>query len=682
MIRRLAIGALALAGACQTRTELMIGVATDLRAPDALDHVELTVTRVDNGEPEPSQSWKITGHAGQDFNLPGSYGMQSDGTEFDLDLVLDGVKDGSNVVERHAILSLVSGQTLFYRMTIVAGCIGRDDCAQGQTCVEGACQPIAIDAHQLPAFDPALVTELSCNSGTAFIDTGTDMAMPVSGAGSACPADLCSEGTCLLPPPPADPSQTRTVTGTDAAVTINTRGTTVAPVDLSAATITLVPAGATTPLTGVGSSNGTFSIAGVPQGEYTLQVGTDFYVASGDSLDISADVDGDVDCVAPTAGAPVDFQLSNLDPWIVGDQLEAYTGVTSMFWFQLDQTGSAGEPGSGVTSVDELNTAANGTAQQCLLEANQGDTLVVEQLAQRVSPEGTPYLTADKAATTSVTQTDGQTSTVALALQPVTPTGAIDIRLDEPAFEAAVGWDGTHANLLGPAINDPAFFTAAGNVIDVMGEEDTANFGFAGATADWLLLFANAGPQPATQPVVATGMQFAPVEAPGDAWGVVVLERWTAVAEFNLPGTTVPAFFGVALENDVPLGAQPATWEPVLGPVRSPTIDGADLFASQVNVSVTPTIAWQVPSIGAPKQYVVQISQLTLVKVPSANNKTVSTQVATFHTPDPSVAVPAGLLQPNAFYVVRITATDDPSLDAPNRNRTPVADSTVASQLI
>jgi hypothetical protein len=200
-VKRLGVVAALALAACQPRTEMMIGVATDVRAPDILDNVELVVTRLSDGMPEIMQQWDITGIPNEPFNLPGSYGIYSaDGTEPKVQIEVVGLKNGKSVVTRHAILSLVSNRTLFVRMGLTAGCINKNDCGPTETCVEGQCRERLIDSRQLPDFVQVLVNELTCDSGTHYIDTATGDPMPFSADAMNCPSSLCSEGTCFKPP--------------------------------------------------------------------------------------------------------------------------------------------------------------------------------------------------------------------------------------------------------------------------------------------------------------------------------------------------------------------------------------------------------------------------------------------------------------------------------------------------
>src|SRR4051794_10089966 len=97
---------------------MMIGIATDIRAPDLLDSVQLTVTRVRDGMPEQDlPPWTLSGLHDVPFNLPGSYGVYSpDGSPAKLEVALVGLKNDVPIVTRTAVLTLVPSKTLFVRM--------------------------------------------------------------------------------------------------------------------------------------------------------------------------------------------------------------------------------------------------------------------------------------------------------------------------------------------------------------------------------------------------------------------------------------------------------------------------------------------------------------------------------------------------------------------------------------
>jgi len=186
--------------ACQQRTEIIVGVATDLRALGQIDTVRLVAERNGVVIVQPAD-WMLSDAAGQPFEIPGSFGLYSgDGSETAFDVSVKGFLSKNIVANREATLSLVSGQTLFLRLSLTAACkpgVG-PACQADESCVEGTCQKKAIDAHRLPAFRGELVTSTECNSGTSYVVSSTGM--PMASLGDTCPnGGECHEGTCWKP---------------------------------------------------------------------------------------------------------------------------------------------------------------------------------------------------------------------------------------------------------------------------------------------------------------------------------------------------------------------------------------------------------------------------------------------------------------------------------------------------
>ena len=200
-----ACAAAALSTGCQ-RTEILIGVITDLRAPGIIDRVKLQAYR--DGRKTPDQvpdlefDWDIPGIPNQPYELPGSFGVYSpNGQPVKVETVVTGYLSSSSRVERRSITSLVPGKTLFLRMGLVAGCLDRKDCAQGETCIEGVCKDPFIDSRTLPEFNDELVTHVTCGA-PGFINTATGNPVPTMGD-MRCNGQ-CVEGTCYVPPPGVD----------------------------------------------------------------------------------------------------------------------------------------------------------------------------------------------------------------------------------------------------------------------------------------------------------------------------------------------------------------------------------------------------------------------------------------------------------------------------------------------
>jgi len=187
---------------CRARTQLMLGVITDLRAPDALDEVEMVVRR--DGQEVLRVPWSLPGVPGQPYILPGSYGVYTeDGSEPQIAISVTGLRNGEARVERRALVSLVREQTLFLRLGLVAGCVQKSDCGADETCVEGVCKPVLVDARRLPKYEVDMERFVDCQSGTTYVDTGTQQPVPTRAGMGTCktPGSFCEEATCYLPIP-------------------------------------------------------------------------------------------------------------------------------------------------------------------------------------------------------------------------------------------------------------------------------------------------------------------------------------------------------------------------------------------------------------------------------------------------------------------------------------------------
>src|SRR5436190_16985849 len=125
---------------CRERTEIIVGVATDMKAKNQLDKVELVATR--NGVAVIRNTWDLSELPAGDFELPGSFGLFSpDGSQPRVEVRVRGFRENVEVTKRESILSLVSGQTLFVRMALVGACSVSETptCEAGESCIDGVC---------------------------------------------------------------------------------------------------------------------------------------------------------------------------------------------------------------------------------------------------------------------------------------------------------------------------------------------------------------------------------------------------------------------------------------------------------------------------------------------------------------------------------------------------------------
>ncbi len=195
------LGFLAIAGCDKRRTQVMLGIATDLNAPTPLDEVHLEIFDLDHPQQLPfiDLFWPISGALSQQFQLPGSFGIYSpDGNQTRIRIDVTATGGGTTLLRRTSTMRLIEEQTLFMRMALTAACMSAADCPTDQTCIEGACRAAEVDPRTFPHYQPAMEETLACDSGTAFMNTSTKELMKQSGPGCAA-NQFCREGTCYTP---------------------------------------------------------------------------------------------------------------------------------------------------------------------------------------------------------------------------------------------------------------------------------------------------------------------------------------------------------------------------------------------------------------------------------------------------------------------------------------------------
>lgn len=173
---------------CKDRTELMVGIATDMPT-DMVDRIFFTGGPA--GVPLVDAEWDPR----QDV-LPGSFAIVADDSAT-VTLTLSGFRGATEVVVRETVLPVVAGETLFYRMGLTAACRESVITCDAGECIEGVCVQRVITGDMLPDYTDELVTTLSCLSPTTYINTVTNEPMPVSADAARCPEGSCVEGTCL-----------------------------------------------------------------------------------------------------------------------------------------------------------------------------------------------------------------------------------------------------------------------------------------------------------------------------------------------------------------------------------------------------------------------------------------------------------------------------------------------------
>jgi len=191
------LGVLLLVG-CSNRGQIVIGIGTDLPARGAIDRVSLEVVRRGETAPIVQFDWDLSGIIAKDYRLPGSFNLYAeDGQQPIFDVLVRGLRAGTERVQRRAALGILSERDLFVRLGLVATC-AEVGCPASLACIEGECRAAFVDLRSLPAFRAELVDHVECTGKTTFIDTSTSAALPVLGT---CESnEICQEGVCLGDP--------------------------------------------------------------------------------------------------------------------------------------------------------------------------------------------------------------------------------------------------------------------------------------------------------------------------------------------------------------------------------------------------------------------------------------------------------------------------------------------------
>lgn len=171
----LLLGAAACLGACaddpRTLTQIVVVVSTDLRMPDELDNVSISVAGALNMPPAQTSP--------SSAQMPLTLGLvHGTGPLGPLTVTVQGSLSGSAVVERSAEVAFKAGKTLELQLSLQRACEEVSGlCASGQTCSEGEC--VTRTMNTLPEF-PGLPTSdlLAGHSALPPADAGTSLNQP------------------------------------------------------------------------------------------------------------------------------------------------------------------------------------------------------------------------------------------------------------------------------------------------------------------------------------------------------------------------------------------------------------------------------------------------------------------------------------------------------------------------
>jgi hypothetical protein len=424
------------------------------------------------------------------------------------------------------------------------------------------------------------------------------------------------------------------------------------PVDLTAATVAAwVPrsGGGYDAYPGEGSADGLFRVPAVPDGSFLLQVGSRLVRTSQSVIDLGELMPGrpGLQTVDLAQTLPLTLDLTNLAAWqpafpatqVLGDRLDVFSADANDWFWGVDSALSAQLAPGATALAGSLDLLHAGTKKVPVfaVDGTRGDHLVVAQQSAAVSSGGIAYQATSRVLEPApMTLAPGATASLAGALADVARDHALDVAWSFGSWTSALAAD---ANPAAVPLSGPF-----ANRFRVVGQAGGLRYGTHELICKPDFLTA---PVPDGTDLFATGEMRFGMPLSGD-WGA----HWIASADRAVPvqvGTTT-ASFPVAIRSMGALGDPFPAGAPVIGLPRSPTVNGASLFAAQTGVGLAPTLAWDPPAIGSADGYGVQIVDLLGTGDPPWR------YVAFVDTSLPAVELPPGILQAGHTYRAVIRA--------------------------
>jgi len=415
-------------------------------------------------------------------------------------------------------------------------------------------------------------------------------------------------------------------------------------VDGSGNIVSTIPA---TPGTGV--AIGTFTIDGVPDGQYILHSGTRYMVTSTNAPDLGTSRGGRPDMIPLGNNSTfLDFHLTNLESWHSGDLLELFSTEADDWDFGTERFGIPDALGNLNVNFD-LRNAASGN-QISLIEGSKGDRLYFAQLSNATSSNGVPYIAMSR-----LVQFPPFNTVVGGTVNLTAPM----LNVQQLNTTAAEFHGDQFQNLMFEA-NPHTSYVCGGcaGLFSVVGQGGTAKDGFYTSNSDLLIV------KDPTYPVgslVQTGTMT--YGSPANAglvgnWGEIGFLGWFGTVRYQLPGKTATQrglASGVQLTAAAPDFAAPRALVPTVSFVRNIQIDGVNAFSDQNLVSLTPLVSWDPPTLGTPTRYGIQV-----VEILAPGTATQTRFVAQISTPNTALRLPPGILQSGHFYAFQMSAWDAP----------------------
>jgi hypothetical protein len=395
---------------------------------------------------------------------------------------------------------------------------------------------------------------------------------------------------------------------------------------------------------------GTFTIDGLPDGEYILHSGSRYMVTSSSSPDLGTTRGGRPDIIPlGNQSSLIGFHLSSLKPWQSGDLLELFSTEADDWDFGTERFTSLSPNQTTVDFTFDLRNLGGGR-QASLIEGSKGDHLYVAQLSNATSSNGVPYramarviqyLPFDAVA-------GGFVDLPSAAMLNVQQSKSTAAEFHGDQFKALIV---AEAN---PKTTFNCNFCTGG--FAVVGQGGTANDGFYTSNSDLLTV------RDSTGSLVQTGTMTygSPANANllGD-WGEIGLVSWFGSVRYQVPGATSATpnglLSGVQMTALATEFAAPRALVPTLSFARHLQIDGVNGMSDQTLASLTPVVTRDPPATGTPTRYAIVVVELV-----ASGAQTQMRNVAFISTPHTSFQILPGILQSGHYYAFHVFDWDAP----------------------
>ena len=423
------------------------------------------------------------------------------------------------------------------------------------------------------------------------------------------------------------------------------------------------PDGSFKSLSGTAGTNGTFEIPNVPAGYYWLKLGPrDTYWTSSSTFDLGSDIF--VPTANPTAQTTattyVNFSFTSLDP----------TAAPSLLRFNSLE---AAVPFLGGATNAGSTTFFGGVVINSNLDFSVIKNAFVRQYEPTAFGSMDGYVLGPELTLSNLSLTTGGHNTISGALNPTVPAS---INLSVKGSSWAPLFD--HIAPTAPTTVGGGFYLSVQPYIAADGPNVSLSNPIDLIWTKAYIVSAFTSPSCSINPPLTTDVEAGTVQYSDPfpaTWRRTFRVCQNASIAVPVPGGKTQ---GINVTNSQTTSLPTTTVQPLLSPVQSPKINGADLFTAGTVNGTAVTLSWNPPAIGTPFGYNVAIMSTTTF--PDGTIGYISS--TTLGTAKTSMTIPPDLLRSGQTYLFVISSRVDGRANmetSPHRSSLPVANADVIS---